>query len=45
MESFGVGLEINSNQVRPGEDGFVYATARPEALARTTQNLCHPHHG
>lgn len=32
-----VGLEINANHVRPGRDGWVYATARPEALGRTTQ--------
>ena len=32
-----VGLEINANHVRPAGDGFVYATARPEARGRTTQ--------
>ena len=32
-----VGLEINANHVRPVKEGFVYATARPEALGRTTQ--------
>lgn len=32
-----VGLEINANHVRPARDGWVYATARPEALGRTTQ--------
>ena len=36
-ESVGVGLEINANHVRPVKDGFVYATARAEALGRTTQ--------
>jgi len=36
-ESIGVGLEINANHVRPVKDGFVYATARAEALGRTTQ--------
>ena len=33
----GVGMEINANHVRPAYDGFVYATARPEALGRTSQ--------
>lgn len=32
-----VGLEINANHVRPAGDGFVHATARPEARGRTTQ--------
>lgn len=32
-----VGLEINANHVRPAYQGWVYATARPEALGRTTQ--------
>lgn len=32
-----VGLEINANHVRPGFDGHVHATARPEAIGRTTQ--------
>lgn len=32
-----VGLEINANHVRPVMNGFVYATAKPEALGRTTQ--------
>jgi 1,4-dihydroxy-2-naphthoyl-CoA hydrolase len=32
-----VGLEINANHVRPVKSGFVYATARPEALGKTTQ--------
>lgn len=32
-----VGLEINANHIRPAGDGYVYATARPEARGRTTQ--------
>lgn len=36
-EFIGVGLEINANHVRPVKDGFVFATAKPEALGRTTQ--------
>jgi 1,4-dihydroxy-2-naphthoyl-CoA hydrolase len=32
-----VGLEINANHVRPVKSGFVHATARPEALGKTTQ--------
>lgn len=36
-ENIGVGLEINANHVRPVKDGFVFATARPEAIGRTTQ--------
>lgn len=32
-----VGLEINANHVRPAYDGYVYGTARPEALGRTIQ--------
>lgn len=32
-----VGMEINANHVRPVRDGWVHATARPEALGRTTQ--------
>ena len=32
-----VGLEINANHVRPAGHGFVVATARPEAMGRTTQ--------
>lgn len=31
-----VGMEINANHVRPVREGWVYATARPEALGRTT---------
>lgn len=33
----GVGMEINANHVRPAHSGWVYATARPEALGRTSQ--------
>jgi|TARA_R110000772_G_scaffold62818_1_gene140972 1,4-dihydroxy-2-naphthoyl-CoA hydrolase len=36
-EHIGVGLEINANHVRPVKEGFVFATAIPEALNRTTQ--------
>lgn len=32
-----VGMEINANHVRPAMDGWVYATARPESMGRTTQ--------
>lgn len=32
-----VGMEINANHVRPAREGWVYATARPENLGRTTQ--------
>ena len=32
-----VGLDINANHVRPVKAGLVTATARPEALGRTTQ--------
>ncbi len=32
-----VGMEINANHMRPVRDGWVHATARPEALGRTTQ--------
>ena len=32
----GVGLEINANHLRPAYSGWVYATARPEAIGRTT---------
>jgi len=32
-----VGLEINANHIRPVKDGYVYGTARPDALGRTTQ--------
>lgn len=33
--SLAVGLEINANHVRPAYSGWVYATARPEAIGRT----------
>lgn len=33
----GVGMEINANHVRPAYDGHVIATARPEAIGRTSQ--------
>jgi 1,4-dihydroxy-2-naphthoyl-CoA hydrolase len=36
-EQIAVGLEINANHVRPVKDGLVHATARPEALGRSTQ--------
>jgi 1,4-dihydroxy-2-naphthoyl-CoA hydrolase len=32
-----VGLDINANHVRPAKSGWVYGTARPEAIGRTTQ--------
>ena len=32
-----VGMEINANHIRPAFTGWVHATARPEALGRTTQ--------
>jgi len=32
-----VGMEINANHIRPAYDGWVFATARPEALGRTSQ--------
>lgn len=32
-----VGLEINANHIRPVKEGFVTATARPDALGKTTQ--------
>lgn len=35
--SAGVGLEINANHLRPVKEGYVYGTARAEALGRTTQ--------
>jgi 1,4-dihydroxy-2-naphthoyl-CoA hydrolase len=36
-EKVAVGLEINANHVRPVMSGHVHATARAEALGRTTQ--------
>ena len=32
-----VGLDINANHIRPVNSGYVYGTARPEAIGRTTQ--------
>lgn len=32
-----VGLEINANHLRPVRSGLVHATARPEAMGRSTQ--------
>lgn len=32
-----VGMEINANHIRPAYSGWVYGTARPENLGRTTQ--------
>lgn len=32
-----VGMEINANHLRPAKDGWVYGTARPDSLGRTTQ--------
>ncbi len=32
-----VGMEINANHVRPVSEGWVYGTATPEALGKTTQ--------
>lgn len=37
MQQIAVGLDINANHVRPVKHGLVIATARPEALGRTTQ--------
>lgn len=31
-----VGMEINANHIRPAYSGWVYATARPEAVGRST---------
>ena len=36
-EQIAVGLEINANHVRTVQGGMVHATARPDALGRTTQ--------
>ena len=36
-EFLAVGLEINANHIRPVKDGYVYGTARPDSLGRTTQ--------
>lgn len=32
-----VGMEINANHIRPAYQGWVYATAKPESVGRTTQ--------
>lgn len=32
-----VGMEINANHIRPAYSGWVYATATPENIGRTTQ--------
>jgi 1,4-dihydroxy-2-naphthoyl-CoA hydrolase len=36
-EFLAVGLDINANHIRPVKSGYVYGTARPDALGRTTQ--------
>ena len=36
-EFLAVGLEINANHIRPVKDGYVYGTARPDSIGRTTQ--------
>ena len=36
-EKVAVGQEINANHIRPAYEGWVYGTARPEALGRTSQ--------
>src|SRR4029453_4295690 len=36
-ELLAVGLDINANHIRPAKSGYVYGTARPDALGRTTQ--------
>ena len=36
-EYLAVGLDINANHIRPVKSGYVYGTARPEALGRSTQ--------
>lgn len=36
-QQIAVGLEINANHIRPAKQGLVTATARPEAVGRTTQ--------
>ncbi|WP_243442625.1 hotdog fold thioesterase [Sandarakinorhabdus sp. AAP62] len=37
VQQIAVGLDINANHIRPVKQGLVIATARPEALGRTTQ--------
>jgi 1,4-dihydroxy-2-naphthoyl-CoA hydrolase len=36
-QQLAVGLDINANHIRPAKSGYVYGTARAEALGRTTQ--------
>jgi len=36
MEHYAVGLEINANHLRPVSEGYVYGTARPIHLGKTT---------
>lgn len=36
-EYLAVGLDINANHIRPVKGGYVYGTARPESLGRSTQ--------
>jgi 1,4-dihydroxy-2-naphthoyl-CoA hydrolase len=36
-EQLAVGLDINANHIRPAKGGYVYGTAQPESLGRTTQ--------
>ena len=36
-DQLAVGLDINANHIRPVKEGFVYGTATPESLGRTTQ--------
>lgn len=35
-QSMGVGLEVNANHLRPVADGWVYGTARPVHVGRTS---------
>ena len=36
-EQLAVGLDINANHIRPVKEGYVYGTATPESIGRTTQ--------
>ena len=36
-DQLAVGLDINANHVRPASGGYVYGTARPESIGRSTQ--------
>lgn len=36
-EFLAVGLEINANHIRPVKGGYVYGTARPDSIGKTTQ--------